>query len=317
MPASIEPRPFLKWAGGKRQLLPHLRCFYPASIKKYFEPFVGSGAVFFDLSTTGRLDGAPAALSDENADLIGTYHRVRDDTDAVIDRLETLETGHRRNGREHYYEIRDQQFNPGRDTWRRLSGRPEDYPVALAAMLLYLNRSGYNGLFRLNGAGHFNVPAGSYENPSIVKAARLRAAADSLNSPSVAIRHTSFELAVTTASAGDLVYLDPPYAPLSATASFRSYTAQGFTAADQRRLRDVVVALSASGVAVILSNSTAPSILALYDTREARRAGLRCWRAPARRAINSRGDRRGHVEELIVSNVEQRSGNGSRTGSRD
>lgn len=300
------PLPFLKWAGGKRQLLTELRRFYPRKIAHYFEPFVGSGAVFFDLVRQGQIDGVPALLSDANADLIGTYLRVRDDTDALIDALDRLAKGHARGGRAHYYKIRDERFNPDRDRWRTTGGDPDEYPVGLAAMLLYLNRTGYNGLFRLNAAGHFNVPAGRYENPRLVNATGLRQVAEVLKSPSVALRHLPFDRAVASARAGDLVYFDPPYAPVSATAHFRAYTAAGFSGCDQTRLRDIAIALANTGAAVVLSNSTAPSILSLYQTRAAKQAGLRCFRIPARRAINSRADRRGVIEELVVSNVEPR-----------
>jgi DNA adenine methylase len=301
--AEVEARPFLKWAGGKRQLLAQLRRFYPAEIQRYFEPFVGSGAVFFDLYAAGKIQGVPVTLSDENADLIGTYLRVRDSTAGVITALETLAEGHRRGAQKHYYDVRDRQFNPARDVWRAGGGRPCDYPTPLAAMLIYLNRTGYNGLFRLNASGHFNVPAGRYDNPQIVNARRLEMVATVLAQPTVTIEHAPFEQVVSAAGPGDLVYFDPPYAPLSATANFRNYTAGGFSADDQLRLRDVVVGLAAKGVSVILSNSTAPSIIDLYAQQAAERVGLRAWSVPARRAINSRGNRRGTVDELIVSNM--------------
>jgi DNA adenine methylase len=295
--------PFLKWAGGKRQLLTELRRFYPQKIARYFEPFVGSGAVFFDLVSQGQIDGVPALLSDANADLIGTYLRVRDDTDALIDALDRLAKGHGRDGPAHYYKVRDERFNPGRDRWRTTGGDPAEYPVGLAAMLLYLNRTGYNGLFRLNAAGHFNVPAGRYKNPRLLNPAGLWRVAEVLRSPSVEVRHLPFDRAVASAGPGDLVYFDPPYAPVSATAHFRAYTAAGFSGCDQTRLRDIAIALANSGAVVVLSNSTAPSILSLYQTRAAQQAGLRCFRVPARRAINSRADRRGAIDELVVSNV--------------
>ena len=303
VPADAEARPFLKWAGGKRQLLSQLRRFYPATIRRYFEPFVGSGAVFFDLHNAGRLRGVPTTLSDENVDLIGTYLRVRDATEDLNAALDQLADGHRRGGRDHYYSVRDEQFNPARDAWRAAGARPELYPVALAAMLIYLTRTGYNGLFRLNASGHFNVPAGRYQNPSIADASRVRMAAAALSAPGVTVTHAAFEHLADEVTAGDLVYLDPPYAPLSPTANFRSYTARGFSDADQRRLCDVVIALAAKKAAVILSNSTASSVVDLYAQRSARHAGLRSIRVPARRAINSRADRRGIVEELIVTNV--------------
>ena len=306
MHATTEPRPFLKWAGGKRQLLTELRRFYPPTIRRYFEPFVGSGAVFFDLIAGGKLRSASATLSDQNVDLIGTYLRLRNDTEAVIRALHRLAAGHRRGGRTFYYQVRDGRFNPGRDEWQRAGARPADYPIELAAMLVYLNRTGYNGLFRLNRSGHFNVPAGRYVNPAIVYEDRLRSAAVALRSSRVHIRREPFERVVARATEGDLVYLDPPYAPISTTSSFQSYTADGFTSQDQRRLRDGIVDAARRGAAVILSNSTAPSVMALYEHRDVRRAGLRCWRVPARRAINSRADRRGEVEELVVSNVRAR-----------
>lgn len=306
MPDTNEPRPFLKWAGGKRQLLPHLRRFYPVSFRRYFEPFLGSGAVFFDLAATGRLSQAGARLSDANAELIGSYLRVRDNTDAVIAHLQRLAAAHCRCGPTHYYDVRDRQFNPRRNAWRNASAKADDYPVALAAMLLYLNRTGYNGLFRLNAAGGFNVPAGRYEHPHIVNEERLRAAAAWLRRNDVTIEQASFEHSVRDVEKGDFVYFDPPYAPLTATANFRSYTARGFNQADQIALRDLVITLAERGAHVLVSNSTATEILKIYEHRAARRAGLQCVRVPARRAINSRGDRRGVVEELVVSTVTRR-----------
>jgi DNA adenine methylase len=302
--ASSAPRPFLKWAGGKRQLLPQLRQFFPAAIPRYFEPFLGSGAVFFDLYESGRLNSAVASLSDENADLVGTYLRVRDSTDALLAELERLAEGHARGGRDYYYGVRNERFNPQRRTWLSGGGDPMHYPVRLAAMLLYLNRTGYNGLFRLNAAGEFNVPAGRYDAPRIVNVERIRAAAVAL--ASAALSRSRFEDALIHARAGDLVYLDPPYAPLSDTANFRSYTAAGFGDEDQRRLRDQVVHLAESGVQVILSNSTAPQILALYEDRDVHRAGLRCFRVSARRAINTKANGRGPIDELVVTNAATR-----------
>jgi DNA adenine methylase len=217
--------PALKWAGGKRQLLPQLRSFFPAQIARYHEPFVGSGAVFFDLCSSGRLRPADAVLSDANADLIGTYLRLRDSTAAVLERLVHLAAQHERGGRHHYYRVRDEEFNPGRRQWLGSGGQAADYPVALAAMLIYLNRTGYNGLFRLNGAGDFNVPAGRYAAPRIVNVERLTAAAELLSQ--AIVRHAPFEESLRQTRAGDVVYLDPPYAPLSRTANFRSSPAPG------------------------------------------------------------------------------------------
>jgi DNA adenine methylase len=293
--------PVLKWAGGKRQLLPQLRPFFPSRIDRYYEPFFGSGAVFFDLCANGRVDPAAAHLSDDNADLVGTYLRLRDATEALVRELEVLAEGHAGDGRSHYYRVRDELFNPGRRRWLANGGAPEDYPVALAAMLLYLNRTGYNGLFRLNATGEFNVPAGRYDAPRIVNRDRLFMTGALL--ARARVTRSTFDRALTAPRAGDVVYLDPPYAPVSPTANFRSYTAAGFGADDQVRLRELVIDLSRAGVSVILSNSTAPEIVRLYEDPAARAAGLRCFRVAARRAINTRADRRGFVSELVVTNT--------------
>jgi DNA adenine methylase len=299
-----EPRPFLKWAGGKRQLLPQFRRFYPESFLTYHEPFLGSGAVFFDLWNLGKLDGRRAILTDDNADLIGCYLRVRDAASGVIAALDRLADGHERRGRAHYYEVRDDEFNPARRAWRSAGAQPASYGAELAAMLIYLNRTGFNGLFRLNGDGDFNVPAGRYDHPRIVDADCVRAVSGVLASPSVEILESRFETVVARAREGDFVYLDPPYAPLTRTAQFTSYTSRGFDHDDQRRLAEIAVKLCTRRVHVMLSNSTAPAVSSLYEHNvTARRAGLRAYRVPARRAINSNAGRRGLIEELLVTNL--------------
>jgi DNA adenine methylase len=292
-------KPILKWAGGKRQLLPELRRFYPASFKTYFEPFLGSAAVFLDLHerlvlTTG------ARLSDSSLDLVGCYAAVRNAVEEVIDELQRLADGHARDGTRHYYDVRDRRFNPA----RRERDSDGEYPPTLAAMLIYLNRTGYNGLFRLNGRGDFNVPAGRYERPVICDAENLRRVAVALRSSNVAVRAEPYTAALARARAGDFVYLDPPYAPVSRTASFTSYTAGRFSPEDQRQLQEVVVDLAGRGCHVLLSNSTAPEIQRLYaDDPQARAAGLRALTVPARRAINSHAARRGPVLEFVITNI--------------
>jgi len=170
-------------------------------------------------------------------------------------------------------------------------------------MLIFLNRTGFNGLFRLNRHGGFNVPAGRYTNPRICDEAHLRSVAAALASPGVSIVRQSFDRTLDDAGAGDFVYCDPPYAPLSRTSSFANYTADGFTAFDQRRLQQKVVAACKRGAFVVVSNSSAAEILSTYTTPDAQKAGLEVRRAPARRAINSRASSRGPVDELIISNV--------------
>jgi len=297
-------RPLLKWAGGKRQLLPALRAFYPESFGRYFEPFVGSGAVFFDLYASGRLVGSPATLTDCNADLIGCYRVVRDRTPEVQRALARLARGHETGAAGHFYTVRD-RFNRTR---ARLAGADvaDGYTPTLAAMLIYLNRTGFNGLFRLNAAGHFNVPIGRYVRPRICDPAHLSAVAAALAAPGVSLNLAPFESALGAARAGDLVYFDPPYAPVSPTARFTSYTARPFTLDDHIRLRDCAIALAQRGCAVMVSNSSAPAMAALYEDGPCTAAGLRVFRIPARRAINSRGSARGPVAEFLLTNLNPR-----------
>jgi DNA adenine methylase len=294
-------RPFLKWAGGKRQLLPELRRFVPPEIRAYHEPFLGSGALFFDLWKTGNLRGIPCHLGDANADLIGVYRAVAHYTDSVIAELQELSAWHARDGAAAYYQVRDRRFNPLRRA--RVSGG-EHFSPALAAMFIYLNRTGFNGLFRLNSSGDFNVPAGRYVNPRICDEDTLRSVAAVLGSGKVSVTVQPFTDVDRHAAPGDLVYFDPPYAPLSATARFTSYTAAAFSDEDQQTLQALVIRLAARGCFVIVSNSTAPSVSALYESREARQAGLETYRIPARRAINSKAARRGAVDEFVISNVQ-------------
>ncbi len=302
-------RPILKWAGGKRQLLPQIRPFYPARFRTYFEPFVGSGAVFFDLHNRGHLEGRHAVLADCNPDLIGCLTAIRDQPEAVIEHLCRLAEERACDPRGHYYAVRDGRFNPLRERLALQDGEllPERYTPALAAMLIYLNRTGYNGLFRLNGRGAFNVPFGRYANPTICDAPNLRRVSRALARCHAGLHHRDFERVLDEAQAGDFVYLDPPYAPLSRTAAFTTYTPGGFGEHHQERLQQVVLELARRGCWVLLSNSTAPIITRLYDgNAEAARAGLRACRVPARRSINSDAASRGLVEEYLITNISER-----------
>lgn len=295
----VPTRPLLKWAGGKRQLLPVISEYYPSRFNRYVEPFFGSGAVFFDLYARGALHGKRAVLVDANADLVGCYRMLRDRTDQVIAALEELAAGHRLDGDDFFYEVRDRRFNPARASGSGV------YDPALAAMLIYLNRTGFNGLFRLNRRGEFNVPVGRYTNPRICDPAHLRGVAAALRQPGVTIEMGSFEASLANTGRGDFIYCDPPYAPLSRTASFANYTAEGFGAADQTALQQALVNAARRGAVVIASNSSAAQILSLYTSREAQNAGLVVRRVPARRAINSRAGLRGPVDEVIVTNAKK------------
>lgn len=296
-------RPLLKWAGGKRQLLPALSGHYPTTFTRYIEPFFGSGAVFFDLCGRGALAGCAAKLADVNPDLVGCYRVLRDQVEEVIAALARLEREHRRRGDACYYDVRDERFNPTRMQLRASAAPADGYTPELAAMLIFLNRTGFNGLYRLNSRGDFNVPAGRYADPRICDPDHLRTVARVLQTRGVTIETAPFDVTLADAGEGDFVYCDPPYAPLSKTASFAHYTAGGFSAFDQRRLQQAVVAASRRGAHVLLSNSSAPEIIDLYTNRDAQRAGLMLRLVPARRAINSRAALRGPVNEVIVTNV--------------
>jgi DNA adenine methylase len=198
--------------------------------------------------------------------------------------------------------VRDNRFNPQRAALSS-NGRFA-YNPSLAAMFIYLNRTGYNGLFRLNADGGFNVPAGRYAAPRICDELGLRRVASALRSHDVTLEHLRFDHALEGVRSGDFVYFDPPYAPLSKTASFTSYTADRFDRRDQERLRDLAIDLAGRGCFVVISNSTSPEISELYErSKEVKAAGLRCYRVPARRAINSNAQRRGVVTEYVITNV--------------
>ncbi len=288
-------RPFLKWAGGKAKLAPLVAERAPERIGRYHEPFLGGGAVFFALREAGRI--ADAALADGNADLIGTWRAVRDDVEGVIAALEPLAARYLNTEQLQqafaYYKVRD-------DLRPRL-------PVAWAARLLFLNKTCFNGLYRVNRRGRFNVPHGRYEQPAILDAERLRDASRAL--AGVELCAEDFERACARAEPGDFVYLDPPYQPLSATSAFTQYTGADFGFADQQRLRDAFDALTERGVPALLSNSAHPDIENLYR-------GYAIERVPMGRSINSNGAGRKPIDELLVSNIERVAGASGAQSSR-
>ncbi|MCY4392548.1 MAG: DNA adenine methylase [Chloroflexi bacterium] len=275
-------KPFLKWAGGKGKLAPLIIERAPKRIARYHEPFLGGGAVFFSLQEAGLV--GEASLADSNADLMATYTAVRDDVGGVIAALGELSEEYlsRESSQRglYYYEVRNQ---------RRLR-RPD----RKAARLLFLNKTCYNGLYRVNSKGHFNVPHGRYVRPTILDSERLREASASL--AGAELRAEDFATACARAQPGDFVYLDPPYQPLSATSAFTKYTGADFGFADQQRLRDAFDDLTARGVPALLSNSSHPDIEELYREYE-------IDRVPMGRAINSNGRGRAPIDELLVSNL--------------
>jgi len=261
-------KPFIKWAGGKRRLVPDLLRHVPAQFHTYHEPFLGGGALFYELKP------AAAYLSDANARLVRTYLGIRDDVDTVIRKLQSYP-----HDKEFFLSLRKKDVDAGSNT-------------DVAAWFIYLNKTGFNGLYRVNRSGGFNVPFGDQSSPTICDEPNLRACSKLLRRARLLVQ--DFALVLDRAQAGDFVYFDPPYLPLSTTSSFVSYTRGGFGPEDHRRLRDVALALKRRGVAVLLSNSSNPLVRELYGEH------FQIEEVLAARAINSRGDRRGPVQELLI-----------------
>ena len=274
-------KPLVKWAGGKRQLLPHIHAALPAEApRRFYEPFIGGGAVLFSL------EPARARVNDLNGELINLYEVVRDGVDELIAELAGYP-----NETEFFYALRAADRDAQR--FAALS------PVERAARTLYLNRTCYNGLYRVNAAGQFNAPFGRYKNPTICDEGTLRAVHRYFADNDVAFSQGDFAAAVAEAREGDFVYFDPPYDPVNVTSSFTGYQKAGFDRAEQERLKEVCDDLDRRGVKFLLSNSATDFIRELYADYEVGIVG-------ATRAINSVGSRRGKVDEVLVRNYEVR-----------
>lgn len=268
--------PFLKWAGGKRQLLPALSEILPRKMRTYYEPFLGGGAVFFHLAAEGRFERA--VLNDWNRELVDCYRVIRDFPDDLIRKL-LDHMNHEWNTASYFDSMRSQQTNT-------LD------PADRAARLIYLNRTCFNGLYRVNKRGQFNVPFGKYKNPALFNEQNLRACSQVLNR--FASLHTGdFVDAVENAQEGDVVYFDPPYVPLSVSSNFANYTSDGFSINDHHRLAALFRELKEKGVAVVLSNSDTQVVRALFQ-------GFEIHPVQAKRNINSKVEGRGFVGELII-----------------
>jgi DNA adenine methylase len=268
--------PILKWVGGKRQLLPEILPLIPNTYGRYLEPFVGGGAVLFAL-------GPHAAwVNDLNRDLIELYEVVRDDVEGLIDELRRHS-----NDAGHFYDVRHWDRDP--NAFRKLSKRTR------AARMVFLNKTCYNGLYRVNSAGEFNAPFGRYSNPNIVDEKNLRAASTYFKNSEIVLNSANYESVLDEANAGDFVYLDPPYDPVSATSNFTGYVQGGFGRAEQERLYEVCVQLSDRGAKVMHSNAATPYIVDRY-------ASWNVQTVRARRNVNSNSARRGVVDEVIIRN---------------
>ncbi len=271
------PRPFVKWVGGKGKLLDRLVPLLQGGEGRFHEPFVGGGAVFFALARQGLLPTGGARLSDGNLRLVRTWRAVRDDVQGVLDRLNHHAERH---GKDHYYDVR---------SWD-VDALTDDRDVA--GWFIYLNKTGFNGLYRVNRKGGFNVPIGRYKNPNICDVDNLRATSAVLQG--VSIEHQDFMHALVDVREGDTVYLDPPYVPLSETAWFAHYTELGFHRKDQERLAARALELKQTGVRVVLSNHDTPEVRKLYP-RPFRHQVVR-----VARSVNSDASKRGGVAELVI-----------------
>ena len=292
-PVRIEARPFVKWAGGKTQIVGDLLALAPPRIDTYYEPFVGGGALFFRLAADPDRRPRRAILNDLNAELMATFRAVRDDIEPLIERLGELDRAYvdldpgGRNDR--YYEVREQ--------YRELVAAGGAADLDLAALLIFLNKTCFNGLYRVNRSGQFNVPHGRYVRPRILDEPGLRTASDAL--ATAELRSVDFEEACEGAGPGDFVYLDPPFYPLSETSSFTAYTGSDFGHDDQLRLKLRADVVRERGAAVLLSNSSREWVVGAYEG-----SGYQIESIPARRMINSQGDGRGPVPELAIMSYE-------------
>ncbi|NLL17745.1 MAG: DNA adenine methylase [Clostridia bacterium] len=268
-------KPFLKWAGGKRQLLPEIMKYIPADIDVYYEPFVGAGAVLFGLQP------ARAVISDTNEELINCYRVIKEQLPELLEDL-----SRHINDEAYYYQMRDLD---------RHAGYYDLTPVQRASRLIFLNKTCYNGLFRVNSQGQFNVPFGRYKAPKFRDEVVLTAVHEYLNRAEVQLLTADFAKAVERAKAGDFVYFDPPYDPVSPTSGFTGYDLGGFNRDEQKRLKDVYDELTARGVKCLLSNSATPFILELYRNYDINIVS-------ANRPINSVPAKRGKVREVLVKN---------------
>ncbi|MEZ4951663.1 MAG: DNA adenine methylase [Saprospiraceae bacterium] len=269
--------PFVKWVGGKRQLIPVIKKNLPKSFGTYVEPFIGGGAVLFSLQP------GKAIINDFNDELINLYRIIKNDVEALIEDLK-----HHKNEPDYFYKIRSLDRS---DSYRETSD------VKRASRIIFLNKTCYNGLYRVNSAGEYNAPFGKYKNPNIVNEETLRAVSEYLNQNQIQITCGDFEEATKGLKENDFVYFDPPYDPVSKSANFTGYVQGGFDSNAQIRLRDVCKSLDERGVYFMVSNSDTPFINELYQD-------FNIQKVKAKRAINSDSQKRGAINELLIKNYE-------------
>ena len=271
--------PFLKWVGVKRQLMPTIVTHLPKNINEltYVEPFIGGGAVLFHLQPKN------AIINDFNEELINVYEVIKNNLYELIEDLKKHKNEH-----DYFYEIRSLDRN---DNFKNLS------KVERASRVIYLNKTCYNGLYRVNNAGEFNSPFGRYKNPNIVNEPTLKAVSKYLNSNNIMIKNGDYNDVLKTLDKNSFVYLDPPYHPISESSNFTGYIQGGWDAFDQIRLREVCDELNAKGIKFLLSNSSAQLIKDQYTK-------YKIENVKANRAINSNGANRGEIDEILIKNYE-------------
>lgn len=269
--------PFLKWVGGKRQLMPAIKELIPKNYTNYYEPFIGGGAVFFDLQPKN------AVINDFNAELINVYKTIKENPEELISDLKI-----HKNESEYFYDLRALDRE---DNFENLSN------IKKASRVIYLNKTCYNGLYRVNNSGEFNSPFGRYKNPNIVNETTIRAVSKYLNTNKITILNGDFEDALKEIKKGSFVYFDPPYHPVSESSNFTGYVQGGFDIYEQVRLRDLCNKLNEIGINFLLSNSATQFIEDLYKD-------YKISYVKANRSINSNAKKRGEIDEVLIRNYE-------------
>ena len=280
---SAKYQPFVKWVGGKRGLLAQILPLFPKEFNNYLEPFVGGGAVFFELFSKGILNDKKVYLFDINSELINTYYIIKNSPEKLIEKLENFANEHTK---EFYYQIRE---------WDRKDNFNDLDPTTKAARFIYLNKTCFNGLYRVNKKGYFNTPMGSYKNPNICDSQTILANSFALKN--AIIQNSSFENVIKFAKKGDLIYLDPPYYPLNKTSNFTSYSEFEFLENEQQKLFDIFYRLDKKGCKVVQSNSDTAFIKELYKNYDIQIVN-------ANRFINSKSNGRGKISEVVIRNFE-------------
>lgn len=268
--------PVVKWVGGKRQIIDQISQYIPKNISTYYEPFFGGGAVLFELQPK------KAIINDINKELINLYEVIKNNTEDLIEDLKS-----HKNDEEYFYYIRE--LDRDKTNYNSLT------PIQKASRIIFLNKTCYNGLFRVNKSGEFNAPFGRYKNPNIVNEITIRAVSNYFKKADITFMSRDFAEVLKGARKGAFVYLDPPYDPVSDTASFTGYDKGGFNREEQIRLKTVCDKLNEKGIRFLLSNSSTDFIKDLY-------ADYRIEIVKAKRAINSNGDKRGEIDEVLVMN---------------